>query len=80
MRKVDSKFSMAKKLDRYLGPFFMLRPQYYRLFLDRLKKKSKTEKLKPQENNSKLKQKLKVSAKFLKITTNFDPILGDNAL
>ena len=49
---------------------------YARLFFGPFEKKSRPRKLKPQENNSKLKQKTQGFGKILKITTNCDPIKG----
>ena len=51
---------------------------YNRLFVP-FEKNSRTRKLRPQENNSKLKsKKLKVPENFGKITTNLDPNKGEN--
>ena len=45
---------------------------FNRLFFGPFEKNSRTKKLKPHKNNSILKKKLKVSAKFEKITTRID--------
>ena len=49
-------------------------------FLDRLKKTQGRENSSLKKITQNSSKKLKVSAKFLKITTNFDPIQGGNTL
>ena len=61
----------TKSLNTYLKPGF---------FLDRLKKTQGRENSSLKKITQNSSKKLKASAKFLKITTNFDPIQGENTL